>query len=278
MPRLVTATELVTRIKTATQLPSNASSKFVSDSEIKTMIRESYAELYDLLVAARGVEFYRVTREVVVPAGTQRYALDSANCPDFYQLLEAIVACRATITEQVVEDGIWFVVTDPSDWVTLRPYQVHETASLINTSYSTPDCMRYRLGGAQYAGNGTEPCPYIELLPAPTANVALRLIYLPISSVETDAESPGSETLDGVNGYEEFIVCDCAARILSIEESDASYWVGRREQIRARIAALAGQRNAGHPERVVDRRGQRIRDAGPLGGDDIWAGPWGWGS
>lgn len=273
MPRLVTANELVTRVKTACQLPTVASSKFVSDSEIKTMIRESYAELYDLLVAARGVEFYRVTTEVVVPADTQRYALDTTNVPDFYQLLEVLVARKATVTEQVVERGTWYVVTDPSDWVTLRPYQVHETASLLNANYSTPDCMRYRLGGAQYAGFGTEPYPYLELLPAPTENVALRLIYLPISSVATDDESPGDETIDGINGYEEFIVCDVTARILAIEESDTSYWIGRREQIRARIAGLAGARDAGHPERVVDRRAQRMLDVS--GADDDWI-PGGW--
>lgn len=269
MPRLVTATELISRIKTACQLPTVASSKFVSDDEIKTMLRESYAELYDLLVAARGVEFYRVTTEVTVPADTQRYALDTTNVPDFYQLLEVLVARRATITEQVVEGGTWYVITNPSDWVTLRPYQVHETAALLNSDYTTPDCMRYRLGGAQYAGTATEPYPYLELLPAPTENVAIRLIYLPISSVATDDESPGSETIDGINGYEEFIVCDVAARILAIEESDTSYWVGRREQIRARIAGLAGARDAGHPERIVDRRGQRAIDAGGAD-DDSW--------
>ena len=35
------------------------------------MIRESYAELYDLLVAARGVEYYRKTTTIGVAADTQ---------------------------------------------------------------------------------------------------------------------------------------------------------------------------------------------------------------
>lgn len=272
MPRLVTATELVSRVKTACQLPTVASSKFVSDTELKTMIRESYAELYDLLVAARGVEYYRKTTTIGVAADTQELPLDATNAPKFYQLLEVLVARTATISEQVVERGTWLSVDAASDWVTLRPYQVHETAGLLNTTYTAPECLRYRLGGQQYVADTTDSYPILELLPAPTENVALKLIYLPIADVQTSAESPGDETYDGVNGWEEFIVCDVAARVLAIEESDNSYWVGRREQLRARVQGLAGARNAGQPERVVDRRSQRARDAGGITSDalDDW--------
>lgn len=66
------------------------SSQFVTDSEVNEYINQSIAELYDLLIATRGMDFYEKLQSFTTVGGTSQYPLAS----DFYQLvrIEAVLS------------------------------------------------------------------------------------------------------------------------------------------------------------------------------------------
>lgn len=59
------------------------SSQFVTDAEVAEYINQSITELYDLLVATRGQDYYEGVMPLTTVAGTAEYPLPQ----DFYQLI-----------------------------------------------------------------------------------------------------------------------------------------------------------------------------------------------
>jgi hypothetical protein len=84
----------------------------------------------------------------------------------------------------------------------------------------------------------------------PVANQNLRLWYIPRLTLLVNA----GDTLDGVNGWEEFIVIDAAIKALQKEESDCSLLMAQRQAIITRIEDEAARRDAGMPIRITDTR------------------------
>jgi hypothetical protein len=90
----------------------------------------------------------------------------------------------------------------------------------------------------------------ISLLPAPSGGT-YRHIYIP-----APADLSGdSDTVDGVSGWEEFIVVDTAKKMLQKEESSTATIERDLERIRARIEEMVQNRAWSTPRRVVDVRG-----------------------
>ena len=72
------------------QRASLESSQSVTDAEVNEYINQSIAELYDLLLASRGMDFYEKLQTFSTVGGTPQYAL----ARDFYQLIriEAVLS------------------------------------------------------------------------------------------------------------------------------------------------------------------------------------------
>lgn len=81
MARNVTLTSLLAQVRQRADI-ENATARF-PDAEVTEYINESIAELYDLLIGARGQEYYINSYSFGTTAGTVIYALPD----DFYQLL-----------------------------------------------------------------------------------------------------------------------------------------------------------------------------------------------
>jgi hypothetical protein len=214
MSRARSLANLLTDVRQRAQMEN---SPFVTDSELTEWINQSIAELYDLLVAARGQEYYLATTasQNTVP-GIDTYSLPA----DFYQLLGVDVTLNA------------------SDVVALKPYMFQErNAYKIAGIWSAGTPIFYRLK----AGN-------ISFIPNPTGAYPFVLHYIPVSQrllLPNDA-------FDGINGWEEYVVVDAAAKALEKEESDASSLYKRKAERAKQIEGLAPARDAGHPERVTD--------------------------
>lgn len=58
--------------------------------------------------------------------------------------------------------------------------------------------------------------------------------------------------LKGVNGWDEYVIIDAAIKCLVKEESDTNVLLLQKQQMLARIEALASNRDAGDPERVTN--------------------------
>lgn len=66
-----------------------------------------------------------------------------------------------------------------------------------------------------------------------------------------------SQIVDGVAGWEEWIVLDATIKILAKEESDTTDLKQQRADLQMQIEQLAGDRDAGTADRVVDVHEQR---------------------
>lgn len=211
----VTLSQLRTQ---ARQRADMENSTFVSDAELNTYINASYAELYDLLVGV--FEDYNLTSgNIAILANTSAYSLPS----DFYKLR-----------------GVDLVLDALGNAVTLKPFNFQErnsymftpTWNVVGLSY-----LRYHIQGNQ-----------MKFVPVPNTNQTVKLWYIPaISRLSQD-----SDTVDGVNGFEEYIVIDAAMKMRIKEESDIQELVMQKEAMRQRIMSMAANRDAGSPEKVSD--------------------------
>jgi hypothetical protein len=128
----------------------------------------------------------------------------------------------------------------PSGWVTLKPFAFQER------------------NAAQY-GSGSA---------TPASGQVIQIHYAPrIGALAND-----SDTLDGVNGWEEYVITDCCIKALAKEESDVSVFLAQKAALVARIQAEAENRDAGMPATVVDIHSQNFLPTLKyrLNGSNLW--------
>ena len=134
--------------------------------------------------------------------------------------------------------GVDLQLSAPGNYVTLKPFAFAERNA-------------YTWTGPQY----------------PMAGQTIRILYVPLPTLPTVDAS----TIDGVNGWEEYIVIDAAMKALAKEESDVSVLMARKQAITTRLESEVENRDAGMPYVVADTMmranlGMRYR----LNGPNIW--------
>lgn len=258
----VSVASLTTRIR---RRAKDENSEFATDDEIRDLINVHACSLYDKLIAARGPNYYRRTLERNTVPGTYLYALPT----DFYELV-ALFANEG----QVVPDGEageWGlpVSTAQSGWSRLYPFLPADQAFLMNHGGGSHPCTwRYSLTGEQ-AGPDTSGGQGFEIRPTPTQVATLRIEYIPRCILPAGPED--DFPIDGINGWEEWVVRACAVDLLGEEEVDATASLRVMADLERRITALASQRDASMPQRVQDTRRGRMTDGRARG----WRGPGG---
>lgn len=211
----------VTLLSLKTQARQRAdmeNSTFISDTELTTLINSSAAELYDLLIGV--FEDYKLTSQTIsVVPNTDTYTLPT----DFYKLR-----------------GVDLVLDSFGNAVTLKPFNFAER----NAYLFTPTWNVVGLSYLRYHMQGNS----IRFVPVPNTSQSVKLWYIPaIPTLTLDAD-----TLDGVNGFEEYIVVDAAIKMRIKEESDTMDLERQKALLTARINSMAANRDAGSPERVSD--------------------------
>lgn len=212
----ITASDLKLRTR---QRADMENSEFVSDSELLFYINNSYAELYDILVS-KFEDYYVKNPPYEFSITGSNY---TATLPtDFYKLR-----------------GLDRSASGGSDWYTIHPFQFeqrNDNRSRFIYRALYPDA-RYRIYGNQ-----------LIIVPNDMASGNYRLWYVPkYTPLVLD-----SDTVDGVNGWEEYIVIDAAIKCLQKEESDVSTLMAQKQMLMQRIQNMATNRDAGAPERVTD--------------------------
>lgn len=194
-------------------------SGFIQNDELVAYINSSATELYDLLVAAYGNDYYRASNVFTTVAQDSTYDLPD----DFYKML-----------------GLDYLI-GPQEALTLKPFQFNER-------------NRYRIGTYWNAITGASGPRYninngqITFLPVPDGAYSLELWYVPACPVMTD----DADEFDGVNGWEEYIILDAAIKMLGKEDSDVSLLDARLKTIKKRITEMAENRDAGLSFRITD--------------------------
>jgi len=188
-------------------------------TEVLRYVNQGGAALYDLLIEARGRAYYAVkpASTITTTASTSRYTLPTA----FYRLSSVRVGGAGGYT--------------------LSPFTPQDEPWLRDPGATAPKPTHYEIQPG-----------YIELLPLHSAGESVVVDYVPYFTDLADS----SNTFDGINGWEEYVV-DFAARCMLIKEDELQL-VGKIEQdmakLEMRISKLAPGRDAFRAERVKNVR------------------------
>lgn len=208
----------------ADQRPGGTSA-FVPDTgttdvgTLNDLVNLAGAELWDMLVAARGGGYYDKTGSLSIVAGTGTYSLPA----DFYELRSVQLEWTGQDHEEVPE------LSDLSERAEFVNWGVWGSASL--------KAWRFL---------GTSTTESIEFVPTPTSAVTARLYYLPRW---TDLAND-SDTFNGVNGWEKLIALKVAMELRTIEEQPFADLVALYNPVEARVKQMAAERASSSPKRV----------------------------
>ena len=191
---------------------------FISDSELTTYINESYAELYDMMIATFE-DYFTIETNITVSGGTGRLTLPS----DFYKLRGLDKALgggnHATVYKFTFNDRN---VTESN------PFRLTSAFGLRT---------EYRIVKGE-----------LLLVPASPANGVYRLWYMP----QITFLSASTDTVDVPNGFDEYVVIDAAIKCLTKEESSTEVLERAKVLMTQRIESMASNRDADQPESVTD--------------------------
>lgn len=93
---------------------------------------------------------------------------------------------------------------------------------------------------------------------APTQTATVRLYYFPVAPTFTTA---GTETFDGINGWEEHSVMGAAIKVKAKKEDDTGQFRASKREIEERMAVMAN-RLRDEPPRIVRRANPHRRGYG----------------
>jgi len=234
----------------AQQRADKVNSPFYTTQEWVNMISQSYKELYDVLIQKFGNDYFiappvsfLTTGQLDITYGAQVFPLPA----DFYKLMRVEVALNPG---------------DSNSWVTLRKFEAVQ-ANLYNypnvyTFYGITN-LRYRLWGSQ-----------LQLVPLSASGQTIRIWYSPRPSQLINT----FDLVDGVSGWEEYIICDTCEKAMIKEESYemASAFGTQKGMLLQRIIEAAENRDVGSPETVSDSRLRNFAwgDSGEFSGGGMW--------
>lgn len=188
-------------------------------ADVTRYINQGRAERYDLMVEARGRQYFRKNpaQKITTLSTATRYALN----PDFYRLISVRRACDAPAL--------------------LYPFRAEDEPDLRMVSgFPWPEYYELQNG-------------FIELLPAHAAGVCIVVDYVPVI---TDLVADADQT-DGINGWEEYEI-DFAARCMASKDEEwelVRSIDADMARMKDRIAKLAPTQDTFRAERVKDVRG-----------------------
>lgn len=251
MPNLVSMTEILARAR------SDAGAEFVTPGVISPAdedrwANETYGEFYDMLVEARGSEYFskKAQRNTLVGVGTYPLAtsigLGGMGMADFMELLSVHVLYggRAKRLRQWEHDEL--------DWI--------EQAQLSSPGGVTPYAMKYRITDANF-----------ELAPPPNAIATIKIRYVPVrlTLVRENPVNGQTTDVDGVNGWEAWMVAGIAIRMRDKLQRNTANLRDRQAQIKERLDKLMANRNVADQPMIVSRGNEWSIDDDYFD-DDMW--------
>jgi len=193
---------LISRVRDRAKMEN---SSFVSDPELKSLINDSIASLYDLIIQHRGEEYFESKKPVQLSNGSSEYDLPD----DFYKLISVVDS-----------NGYPLGTFDRRD------------------ANHRDGFLRYRISNNKLQTNHDG------------ASQTLTLYYIPLAP----ELSGDDDTADFYNGWERYVIDDCAKALLEEEESDTRHLERALIRHEARIAS-SSPKDIARPERINDVEG-----------------------
>lgn len=232
----VTLGSLRAQIQQRTDL---VNSNFILTPEWNSYINASANELYNKLTVAYGNGWVIAPPFTFQTDGiTDKYPLPQ----DHFKLLGLDV--------QVSNSTSGWLRVPKFNWNErnrfMTPYQIF---------YGIRTNLHYHLYGTQ-----------LWIIPIPAAGQFLRVLYVPkYTKLIND-----TDVLDGVSGWEEYVICDVAIKALTKREQDPTIFMAQKSAMAVQIDEIAAERDIGAPGTVQDVRAQ---DDDAMGGR--FGGGWG---
>lgn len=214
MANTATLAQLRTRCRERADMEN---STFISSTELLSYINASYAELYDILVG-KFEDYYVTTSTHTIASGANTITLPT----DFYKLR-----------------GLDYKI-DANNWITVGKFNFAHR-NVINRSVAR---ARVGIREVQYRLIGQD----LVIEPEDNASGDYKLWYTPVYT----PLSAESDTVDGVNGWEEYIVIDVAIKMLAKEESSTTHLEKEKDSMMKRIEVMSQNRDYDQPESITD--------------------------
>lgn len=213
-----------------------------TNQELISMINASYKEYYDLIVQKFADMYYVATPyEFQTETNERRYDLPD----DFYKALGLDIAQAGSA----------------ANWVSLK------NTNFINRNFYSQNFAPNQgwLQSIEYTFVGNT----IMFTPPPGGVQTFRLWYNP----KPNQLALDTDIVECYSGWEEYIICDVAIKMLQKEESDVSVFGAQKNAMLQRIEAAAENRDAGQAYHVSDTSSL----AGYNGRNGYGGGGWGGG-
>lgn len=186
--------------------------------ELDQMINLSACMLYDIVLSEWGLDYYWNESTLTTTAGQAYIDLPA----DFYKLLK-----------------IGWVESSTSI-VKLRPFEIDEEWLIDSGAWDQNTPPRYKLRGNDR----------VYLSPVPSSVISLRVQYTPVFP-GVDSTHP----LQGINGWERYIIVDVARMLRIKEESETGPLDAELGMLRQHIKEMAKHRDLLHgPEMRLNTR------------------------
>lgn len=222
----------------------------VAISELKTRIREVTNQDTSVPTNHHVLDSFLLRRINVYAA--KLHSMLCRALPDFLAR-EADFATIANQTEYPLVDDFYTIISVRADddsqvWQLPRYNMQRELADLHQLGINGSSTIH------QYCYRIVRDKMHIRPTPT-TAGHTITYVYNPAYADKV----ADTETIDGINGWEEYIVQEVAADVCQRDETDPALHLQRAAQMRAEIEALAYDRDEG-PEYIQD----------VLGDGDMW--------
>lgn len=208
----------------AQQRADMVNSEFISTTEWNSYINSSYLELYDILVQKFGDDYFvAIPYQYTTAANTQMYALPT----DFYKLLGVEIQLNTGM---------------PASWVTLKKFNF-----IDRNRWSYPNVYTfYGITNLRYRVNGNN----LMIVPINQAGQTLQIWYIPRQKMLVN----DGDIVDGVSGWEEYIIADACIKAWNKQESDPSIFIAQKAALLKRIEEAAENRDPGQADHVSDTK------------------------
>lgn len=231
------------------QKADRVNSQFVTLPEWNFFINQAYYELYDLLITVYEDYYVSPRLTITTVSGTNLYDLpngaNNSGAPAFYKLFGVDLGLDSSSNA--------YVTLKKFDFISRNRYVYPQITSNLLGVFN----MQYRIVGDQ-----------IMLIPTPSGGQPLGLWYFPrLTTLLQD-----TDVMDGVSGWESYVIARAAKYALDKEESDTSKLDQELIYLKTRIEDSAINRDAGQPDTISDLRTRAERwgaswgSGGPFGG------------
>lgn len=249
MPGIRPLAELVKQVRLRADMQN---SQFVTDEEIEQYIQDSVGDLWDLIIESAGEEHFAYSVEFDTSPGVSRYTLTT-------DLISWLPPGPPETPPQPIRvyKTLGVDIQFGNRWVPAEPVRFGERNQAQAHSWSPSLPIGYRVVTDT---NPPSPARAVDFYPAPTGVYTVKFWFIPYPNDLTGSgETWGSRAFQSFTGWDEYVVCDAAAKCLEKEESDPRYLHARKMAAAERIRwhALTMNQESGGRVRNIDAERRR---------------------